>query len=162
MNKILIQKCIAFFYKNLFGREIGIPETQLESFRKALEKFYDIESLDKWFYWNYFLFQFTYWSGKKTRFEGAIPLNWILGKKAVEKWRLKPENWNYWCFEFLKKRQLELPISFDKFNLREIESIDRKRYYNQEQGFLLCQELDLYDSKHKDCILCKFRKKCQA
>ena len=44
MNKILIQKCIAFFYKNLFGREIGIPETQLESFRKALEKFYDIQS----------------------------------------------------------------------------------------------------------------------
>lgn len=134
----------------------------MKIFNNALKKFYDIESLDQWFYWHYFLFQFTYWSGKKTRFEGAIPLNWILGKEAVKKWLNKPENWDYWCFEFLKKRQLELPVVFNKCNLKEIESMDRRRYYGQEQGFLLCQELDLYNPKHKDCILCKFRKKCQV
>lgn len=158
-----IKEIFYIFTKNLFGHPIELSDIDLERFLKNISKQFDIKSLDDWFFWYFFTYQFCYWSTKKTRFGGNVQVNWIVGPKAIERWLKKPDEWFYFCEEFLKRKRISrlITTSGNKYKTGEVNEIDRRRFFNHEDGFRLCSELSLYKTNSISCIVCKFKKICQ-
>lgn len=158
--KQLVEDYYKIFTKSLFGYEIELEEKALGAFCKRIGV--DQNSLGEWFVWNYLCYQFTYWTSKRTRFDHKIQVSWILGPKAIERWNNKPESWNYYVDEFLKKKAIRRPTAYHKAEgLALLNEDDRKRYSSQVDGFLSCINEDLYNERSITCLTCKNRQICK-
>jgi len=136
----------------------------LESFTQQIEQEYK-GSIDENFIQAFILYQFLYYDDKKTRLgRGRVYLNWILGKKAIERWKNKNEYWFYFTEEYRKR--LDIPIVVEK-QVVDYEKVElhkqreRKRFLGTPQGFLHCHELVLFDKYSKECLSCKFKNNCK-
>jgi len=136
----------------------------VDSFIYQLKKKYN-GSIDDEFLLQFIVFQFSQFENAKTRLgTGKVYVNWILGRRALERWENKSKNWLYWNQLFIRKHNIRLrkdKVEVDKDSLRVTNSLERKRFYNTERGVLHCQELDLFDQFSKECILCKFKHICK-
>lgn len=108
-------------------------------------------------------FQFNYWHTLNTRLNGAIYLNWFTGRKAIDRWLNRGENWLYFLEEFIKqskvKRYKEQKQESAGAEVRKVS--ERRRFFNTPRGLLHCYELDLFDSKAKECLRCDYKGNCE-
>lgn len=152
-----------FFIRKLTGNSAPkVEEKLIDSFLEKVYKIYDPESLGDWWAWSYVSFQFAYWSGKKTRFNGHIPANWIFGNKSLERWINRPDSWLYYTNLFLSKYEIERPVEYYKGSMNSIFEIERKRFHNTWQGYVNCMSFSKYSPKSISCLTCKYRSKCRV
>jgi len=155
-------------WKNYKFRPSDNQEKQISNFVKLLHKNYHLLSIGPNFLIDYYTFQFKYWSELDTRFEGKVMLNWVVGKKALDRWDNKQSSWNYFLQEFIKRFNIDKDILVAKLNGVKIvnkiplQDIEKLRFYNTERGFVNCIEVTtLYNHRSKLCIFCKFKKDCK-
>lgn len=119
--------------------------------------------IDEYFIWDYIVYQFEYYKDKKTRFgTGVVQLNWITGKKALDRWNNKNKNWKYFNTQYENKLNIKKPLSGfvnNKEGRLEFERREKKRFFNEERGFLHCRELIF--EVNELCNDCKYIKICQ-
>lgn len=161
----LYRKILVFTNKSQRSYYIGSrEEALLNNWIKSVKKECPSLEIGDSFIREYLFYQFFYWEGKDTIYgKNTVLPSWILGKKAIERWKNKNEKVNYYLNLFL-----------DKYNLREInfkketekillyQEIERQRFYNKEIGFLNCLlSTFLYEENSKWCIGCNFKEKCK-
>ena len=137
----------------------------IENFIKLVNEKVGSESIDETFFWNFTLFQFEFFNGSNGKSDVDIQVNWIYGKKAFERW-LKRDmiHWEYFVDNFKKEFNIKTPIKLT-INIEEgaeyRRNIERKRFYNTEEGFYYCQMMILFDEDNDICKECKFLKDCR-
>lgn len=143
--------------------ENELTKKHILSFHSLLQEKYR-GSIDEDFLLNFIVFQFRIYENANTRLgRGKVYVNWILGKKALQRWEKKPENWLYWNNIFIKKHSIKIKMPKVEENLPSIkftEHIERKRFYNQERGLIHCRELDLFNRYSRECLKCIFKQIC--
>lgn len=141
-------------YNNFEFKPKGSQIKQIENFVKKKEN----EIATNWLY-DFFSYQFGRYYDKKTRFgTGIVQLNWVIGDKALLKYKNRSEEELYYTNIFIKKFKLKNPLikkeklflSDEYFNkIRKIKNIFR------------CFGLTLYDPKNKICTFCSNKLICK-
>lgn len=128
----------------------------------------------------YFEFQYSYYSGLKTRFgKGVVMINWIIGDKAIKRYETRDiKNNRYAKFflnknssEYFKKQSLNLSERRqEKLKIKEkyvlevhpIEEQFKQSFFNTEKGFVFCcTTTTLFNLKSDLCKKCDFAKQCK-
>jgi hypothetical protein len=147
---------------------------QIQNFILILHKKhqYNIFSLGINWMIDYFAFQFEYWSKLTTRFDGKIMLNWIVGKKAIERWEGRnKDHWKYFIEEFLSAKKIDKNNLINAFSRpaeglylqnRRVEDIERSRFYNTPRGLLNCiEKTTRFSQRSSFCITCNYKIDCK-
>ncbi len=112
----------------------------------------------------YFLLQFSHWDDKYTRANKIYNIAWILGNKAIERWRNRSmEYYSYHCDTFASKYRIRRSDLYNRKNndIFNTDITERSRYHNTEQGLVHCIENSLSYKSTKVCITCKFNRQCK-
>ena len=92
----------------------------LSNFIDKVKNIFSDVDLD--WYRQFILYQFKYYSDKKTRLDGKVYLNWIFGDKAIIRWKNKEENWQY----FIQKYKESIGYCYNQnFNIDHIFHINQ-------------------------------------
>lgn len=114
---------------------------------------------EEWIF-NFLLFQFSRYDGKKTRFgENVVQLNWVLGAKALEAWTDSDFKY-YHASQLAKKYDIHIPRKKIRQDSKQYYESQRRLFYETERGLLHCTELYLYDQTSKFCKLCMYKSDC--
>ena len=160
MLEVYLQECFDFFSIKLSGNVCRV-KTEITGFEKLLAKQQDLEPLGEWFCWNYVAFQFEYYAGLKTQMNGRYPANWIFGKKALERWNSRGENWQYFVQKFLTDHDIQLPIQYHQENLETWFEEQRRKFLNTDRGLYHCLQFARYSAKSATCLICNNKKDCK-
>lgn len=138
-------------------------DTMIANFLLKLTEWYKVSALGESFLFEYFSFQFSRKYDRKTRLgKGVIPLNHIIGQKALLEWIDRDEHWQYFADQFCDKFNIKIKIPKQKLSIiKQLEEVERARFYNTNDGFSNCfiSEIE-YNNKSKYCLTCKFKKEC--
>lgn len=123
---------------------------------------------------DYFAFQFEYWSSKTTQFgKNKVMFNWTVGKKAFDRWhkdgKRKRFFYERYCREMgIGKSDVLLIVNYtddkekNQVSLSMIEEIERSRFLNKSFGFSHCiLSTSLYSEDSKSCVKCNFSSECK-
>lgn len=170
MDSNLIIKFYQYFYSKVYHYSDFkyIPDPRDS---KLILNFIDKlnSSLGEEWLFNYFAFQFQYWSEiKYKKFKGVV-LSYILGKKALERYNKKNEkNWMYFVNKFISDFNLKInDLCFKDFYKKDFisisssEEIDKNRFVGEERFANCLMGTTLYNVKSKVCVLCDYSKKCK-
>ena len=153
-------------YENFSTKLTGGPclqkGTEIPNFLKSLSKYQDTKSCGDWFAWYYVAFQFQYWYPLKTRMNGRIPLNWVFGTKALQRWLNRNEEWFYFTQKFIHDSEIVRPVEFENRDMEDIFEAERQRYFNTDLGFLHCSQSAKYDDQSPSCLICRHKKACKG
>ena len=155
------------YYNYLYQEASGYKFYELKETkanRTQIDKFLDyIEGIGEDKLWDFLCYQFFRYANKKTRFgAGIVQLNWIIGQKAMVEWTNKtPERWFY-CVEWKIENELSNPIADNRYrpSSKYLDSL-RLRWFEEEKGFILCSDADLYDENSNVCKVCKYKGYCK-
>lgn len=121
---------------------------------------------DNWLF-DYFAFQFEYWSNIEYKKIKTVVLSFIIGKKALERYNNRPENWKYFTDIFIGRFGLNIKDicgdSFHKKDFYEIsvsEELDKKRFIGEDRLYHCLSHTTLYNIRSRECVLCPFSKQC--
>lgn len=118
------------------------------------EKLIDTTSIGSNWTYNFLVFQFSRYNGMKTRFGDKVQFNWVIGKKALEKWNNRSEEEIYYADEFRRKYRLKNPlVSQEKITLN-------KDTIRQNSSIIDCINMKLYLPMNKVCFRCEHKKVC--
>lgn len=161
-NQII--KIVDYLYKKT-GQKLTLKDkrwsSSIDSFIGILDKEFGLASVGENFLKDYFLFQFSYWINKRTRFDSTIMPNWLLGEKSFERWKNKNEHWSYFNSQFIERYRIVFDRSFLQFDTEDIEEIERKRFHNQNEGFAHCLSFASFNDCSLSCVTCIFKKNCR-
>jgi hypothetical protein len=131
-------------------------------------------STDFYFLWNYFIFQYKGWSEKieHQSFKGnngKIDLSYIIGKKAIERYELRNQEFDGMIFntKFQKTYNItkyEFNEIYNKSNENKkynIETEYKKKFYNTDKGIILCNTYTIGYNSNIYCQICKNKKICK-
>jgi len=159
-------------YKN-YTYKLGKGEDLiLFKFTNFLRTEYGELSIGKNWLYDYFCFHFEYWRTKNIKYfkgGGIIELSWVIGPKAVLRWKSRLSSYSY----FYKEGVIKIfKISSEDYFSNFIEQkqtiisrgeLERSRFFNTDMGFLHCvQTTSGYNTKYQKCKICKFRLKCKT
>lgn len=192
MNRVECKTLCIDIYQDFF-REIAmsynyvcklgeIEKKVMETYLNYLDKIYGFGQINAMFLLNYIEYQFYYWHEfDDYRFgKGKIPINWVFGKKAFERYEsIKDTDWNNFKFKRLEKLDIGAKILV-KYNVlgstgdfrrdfnemvvssNPVEEMEKERFHNTEQGFEWCKiQTTLYNHKSHNCVVCDFREECK-
>lgn len=145
-------------------------------FIKFLKTDYN-QQADIGFLIDYFKFQFSHYSGINTSYgKNAIMLHWIIGEKAIKRWKDRDVR-KKWIVRVKLKNEVELKLveTFNKIkrqdrakqgifiNLQKHEEIDKNRFFNQDKGFDYCLvTTTLFNPLSELCLSCNMNKHCKT
>lgn len=147
------------------------------SYIKWLDEKYHKEEIGVDFLINYFEFQFSHYVGMKTKFNKVIMLNWLIGKKAIERWEKRNPKLK-WIVKvrinsefslnlretFKAENQIKKQTEREGFisQTNESEEIYKRRFHDTLKGFVYCQMFTtLYNPKSELCKVCLNREICK-
>lgn len=144
------------------------------SFVTLLKKHFgdDLSSIGTKTLFGYFLFQYNSRYEQDTRFgKGTVMLNWIIGKKAFDKWVNRKETVMFYEHRFLDiynaseedfKSIYSPDIQENNIDLSYTEENDKQRFYNTERGLITCiNTTTLYNHRSKWCLTCRSKTTCK-
>lgn len=143
---------------------------QIENFIDLLEKRYHKSSLGRTFLYNFISFNYEYWSDLDHKAKKRIPLNWIIGKKSIERWVNRTEDDLYHSQKYVSERGIHVGLikagtekrSDDVTQLKRYEETEKKRYHNTGLGMTNCIETTtLYNHRSVHCLSCNKRSQCK-
>lgn len=172
----IIHYLYTYFYSKIYNNsnyKFEPSSKSLESISKflnLLDAKYKLECIGIHFLSMYFLFQFDYWSKLDIKaFNNKIQLNFIIGKKAFERYINRDSNFDYQIYEshllnVISLNEIKNFFIEDTYlnKLNKFEEIEKNRFYNTDKGFLNCiQHTTLYYHISSHCIACKFKINCK-
>lgn len=118
---------------------------------------------DDWL-WNYFCYQFQRYVDLKTRLgKGIVPLSWVIGEKALKRYREATEEELFYINEFKIRYNVKSPL-FEPETVKFSDNYrnnERKRFTDLNRRLIHCRENELFDSKNKVCFSCKNKEYCK-
>lgn len=175
-HKQAIVDLYELFYKKFTGKKrfkLDLKrknqEKTIDNFINKLDQNYSIASIGIDFLVRYFLFQFYYWKGKDIK--RNIQIEWIIGKKALERFKVNGFNEKFEYF-INKENTIDFSPVYHKFaqqyyqpNFNEEskkERAEKLRFFNTQDGLANCLEnTSLYNPDSDICIECKFKEDCK-
>ena len=153
----LYEKCSGHRFDNF--KYLKNDQTIIDRFIKRLN--YSIG--DDWI-WEYFCYQFNRYVDLNTRIgKGKIPVSWVMGSKAIEKYKNVTEEELFYVNDFKVRFNLKNPV-LETVKLSyngNYKDNERKRFKNVERQFIHCKENNLFDELNKICFSCKNKKYCE-
>lgn len=197
INKIpqILKECFLFYSSKIDNYVVNNNQKQYKfnyTENSSLYNFSNFLKNDKEYYLNidwlfsYFNYQFTYWDyiKEQKKLNGEIcliQLHWILGQKALKRFKNKTQKDSYFyhtkflqkykikkenLIEYLENKKLlsiednEEKKVFNELNIKE-EKLKLKSF-NTIEGFYICLNYtSLYKFNSDVCIKCKYRKECK-
>lgn len=161
-------KSALILFEYLYGKCIGDNHYEYEPTARSLkiiDNFVNklpISCGEDWLF-NFMCFGFSKFVNLSTRAgKNKVYLGWIIGLKALKKYREASEEELYYSEKF----QMEyLILNILTKNISPVNSLsyknrERNRFFGTDRGFIHCKENELFEHKNKYCIGCKFRKYC--
>lgn len=137
-----------------------------DKFLSYFEKKYNNSFSEKSLVW-YLEFQFGYWIDKNTAFGvGVIMFNWIVGKKAIERWEDRKNNGIFYRSRFRNLFKVDIKTTETKVKTERVtnhlftelsshEEFEKTKFYNKPEGLMWCINLTtLYNEKSQHCLNC--------
>ena len=154
-----------YFYSNLYNKnfEFNPSKGQLTTIQKFIDKFNN-PSIGKEWLFKYYAFQFSYWMELKYRKYNGVHISYILGKKAIERFNNRNENWEYFTDEFISNYKLLITKFYkrDFSKLPVLEEIEKNKYLDSNERLANClAHTTLYNIKSRICVLCSKSKSCK-
>jgi hypothetical protein len=162
-----------YFYSKKYGNKdyIFIPSEkaakQINQFLKTTEDEHRKTVLGINFLWNYFVFQFNYWSNieiEERDFTNRIVISYIVGSKAWERYKDRNQEYDWTIYNS------QLDINKGEYtrlvNPQEVQELDqksiKKRHFNTERGFNNCLVFTtLYNHRDLICLNCIYKADCK-
>lgn len=143
---------------------------QIENFIALLEKKYDKNSIGRIFLFNFMALSYDHYSTLDHQAKKRIPLNWIVGKKALDRWVKRVEDDLYHSQKYVAENGIHIGLigagterrSDDVTSIKKHEEEEKLRFYNKPRGMVNCIETTtLYNHRSLNCISCIYRKECK-
>ena len=143
----------------------------IDNFITLLSKEYRLRSIGRHFLLDYFAYQYLRWFEKNdTQFGKTVMLNWLIGRKAFERWNLKSEGWS-----FIVRQKILIPYSIhletifpvrhtkhDALAIFSNEENIKERFKADSQRIGYCVEnTTLFNKRSKWCVTCSDRLACK-
>jgi hypothetical protein len=155
-----------------------IDAKMMDNFIVLLDKKIGINRIGSDFIGDYVQNQLSYWLNLDTKLGvGVIPISWVFGKKAFDRWfeksykqnqytsKLNLKNVNNQGIKGQNKQVLQKSLKSLKqiyTNILETEEAMKQITLNQEHGLLNCvQTTTLYNHKSQNCLMCNYTEKCK-
>ncbi len=162
----LIKDCYDIIYPKVsqsIDFELKLTErirTILKNFTNLVDKRYDKDSIGPEWIWEYTIFQFAYYDKMKTARD--VQINWIYGKKALDRWVNREKDYAYYNSQYQIKYNIAKPVEIERIEgEKEFNSRERSRFYGTDEGYFHCYVLSLFSEFNKQCIKCKFNEECK-
>jgi hypothetical protein len=154
--KDTLKQVFNLVYLHSYGEEYNFRNKKVE---KQLTAFIEIipDSAGEDWLMEFTVFQFSYYSKMKTRFD-RIYLNWIYGVKALKRWSERTEAQVYYARQF--KQELGIKKEFQKLAVSEFRDSERMRFKDMSRQLLHCDELSLLEVGNHICNVCPMYKTC--
>lgn len=162
------------FCSKLYKRHYVLSPTftQKNKLKKFIVDFkLETGALDFELLFRYISFQFNYWSTLDYNKRSGIEIDWIFGKKAIDRWKKKPLGYYFYVErDFVKKfniNQKSLELLFNKIEknstgLKDWEEDIKKKKFNTELGFSYCiDNTSLYNKESSLCLSCNNSESCK-
>lgn len=172
----LIVKLFKYYYSEVFkakGYRFRITDSKektIENFVTAIKELTKSTTLSKDYLEKYFEFQFNHWYKYSSQSEvKSVQIEWIVGKKAVERWRKVDKQ----KVAFVVRKNLKTDVDFSSrlekenwdnilLNINPVEELDKERFHGTVKGFYNCLiNTTLYNHKSKFCQTCPKAKDCK-
>mgnify|MGYP000007453081 CR=1 FL=1 len=174
----LIVTTYEFYYQKVSGIESYIFKMtdsrakMIENFVIDFKKMNKTSILQETSIKKFFDFQFNYWYKRDAKFgKGvSIQIEWIIGKKAVERW----ENVNKKHLSFIVRKNLKSDNDFNQKNVKKEnwtdliintnrnEEFNKSKFLNKSIGLENCLiTTNLYNHKSSICLQCNFSLECK-
>jgi hypothetical protein len=121
-------------------------------------------------------YQFNYWYKHDAKYgKGtSIQIEWIIGSKAIERWKSRTDKQKKKT-DFIIRKNLKKDVKFSEVDktasddykrillkVRDSEENEKARFYNTSKGFSYCLiSTSLYNHKSKYCSLCNKSSECK-
>lgn len=176
---MIIKDLYESFYKLVTGYQDYrfVPNKRelkmIENFILSVHYQFNIYSIGIDFLLTYFIYTFDRWQDKKTRFKAHIPLEWIIGKKALNTWQGRNVELMAYINDvnFVRKYNIDLVQIRNKYHPPEVidfqlvirvENNYRNIYYNTIKGLQMCfLRTSMYTPASELCIACRNQIECR-
>lgn len=168
----LVIKYYNYFYCRVSGRmnyrfrPTRSEEAMIASFVTSVG-----ESAGAMYLFKYFCFQFHYWHNLDTMFgKGNVQFNWVIGKKAFERWKSNSEhNWYSYSTDLSNKFGIrmadlvkEVKVELKQRVVVQHEDGDRMLYHNTPKGLIMCSDYtSMWEPLSKVCQSCTNVEECK-
>lgn len=118
---------------------------------------------DDWL-WNFFCFQFNHYVDMKTfNGRGKVMVGWVIGDKALQRFRNATEQEMYFTEVFRNRFKVKNPLKVVETLTPDKEYLERERnrFKDSVRQLIHCKEHNLYDSKSKTCFMCINKNDCK-
>ena len=157
-------------YEYLYGISTGNQNFEFkpsEKDNKILDNF--VSKLtpshgDDWLF-TFMNYQFSRYIDQETRFgKGKILLGWVIGDKAIQKYKDATDEEKYYGEKFKTDYQVtNILTEPPKVEIsKEYLDRERSRFYATERGLIHCTENKLYDPSSKWCMTCHYKLYCKG
>lgn len=164
-------KTYEYFYKKIYSTEKYKYKPSekaiktIHNFLKLLDKKYNLQSIGTNFLYNYFLFQFDYWSKLEIEaFYGTMQIDYIIGKKAFTRFIQRNQDFDYMFAQYQIISQYQLRYDDIVIYKKQIKTNETLKwlYHNLDRGLDTCiKYTTLYEPHHTSCITCNFKADCK-
>lgn len=172
ITRELIIKLYQYFYSKVYHRkdfEYNPSSKELVTIDKFLEILEFNNSFGEDWLFNYFAFQFEYWSNLKYKKIKSVIIGYILGPKAFERFDQRNEQSGYFTQEFILNYNIDRDVIFgsryyrkDLLNISKSEEIEKQRFSNDIERLANCFfNTTLFNIKSKICVLCRQSRLCK-
>lgn len=144
--------------------------TSVKNFIAEFKKLTKTNQLQKDYLQKYFEFQFNHWYNYDSKSDmSRIQIEWIIGKKALERWKKSDPIISAYIVRKNLKTDIEIKVVQKKENWKSIlvevnmvEESDKMRFYNTNKGLDVCLiSTTLYNHKSSLCAGCKHKVICK-
>lgn len=166
----LVYGLYTYFYQKIYGYSIGNApqdrqQAMITNLGKRLSKYYEISSLGFDFFFEYIMFQWEYWLDKRTK--RKIALEWLIGKKAIQRWMDRNEHSAYFVNEnIVKAYGIDRDGLRNKYypgqeNADDAEELEKTRHQGAARLYHCSQFTTMYNHRSQVCLSCDMKKDCK-
>ena len=143
---------------------------QISNFIDLVSNKYGRFSIGKTFLFNFMSFNYEYYSSLDHCATKKIPLNWVIGRKALSRWVNRTEDDLYHAMKYASDNGVHMGLIRsakndhvnDVASVRISEEAEKKRFHNEPEGLSNCIETTtLYNRRSVSCISCRYRIECK-
>lgn len=161
-------------YKTNFRLDLSFNNQQkiVSNFVDLLARQYSLDSLNVNFFITYMAWAFSQYSDKELK--RRISLNWIIGKKLLQRWLEKKDSWDYYTSNFLREYDINIDTlrsslveeeqenEVDYLKIHNSEEIIKSQLPDTEARIYNCLNgTTLYNHRSLNCVICHQRGGCK-
>lgn len=153
-------------YKVYYKLDLTVHSKLIDNFTKRIGEMYPINAVGNNFLIHYFAHAFNYYSNLTTK--RKITLNWIIGKKMIDRWFNRASTTEYFVNRFIKEYNVDVDFlkrllagEQEIEELSKSEEIEKIRHTGEARLYHCLTFTTLYNHKSVNCLTCYNRSACK-